>query len=492
MCVEADSKAAKASTSPTGILESVFDRSWFQRMWTIQEVALAQNKVVMCGSTTIEWDDLYMGLDTISVRKALGKPSAKEEETFDSSLACQVSFESLLRRRRNAERLQRPGEGILDPPKLSTLLHDARRQETTNPKDVIYGIYSLLLAVDIHLPTPDYSKSVEQIYIEAAEKALLQHHSLELLYQVASSRKFPDLPSWVPSFNESRFYYPYWNPAQFACSKTSPPTFELQEGRRLSVRGKFIDKITSCAKTVPGWNESEEFAFIDNMGRDAGFQDLFEPQVKAYREWTRMAGCLKSYPTGESVTKALSRTLVHDRANRPESSFYNRNRKWSAESFTEGFENWYAAVTVGTDGHVSLEFITAVVDLLPKHNRKSAWKLFNENEKQDPKKVTESLTYKIIVMLGANYHTGTYAYFVQTRLRESRFVITKHGYMGTAPPMAKVGDGIFLVSGLSLPMLVRQQEDGANILIGPAYVHGIMDGEKWPEDEAELEWITLS
>jgi hypothetical protein len=258
------------------------------------------------------------------------------------------------------------------------------------------------------------------------------------------------------------------------------------------VRGKFIDKIASCATTVIDWNEAEEFAFMDNIGRDAGFLDLFESHVKAYREWTRMAGLLKSYPTGESVKKVLSRTLVHDRVNRPDSSFHNRNRKWDAESFTEGFENWYAAVTVGTEGHISLEFITAVVDLLPKHNRKSAWKLFNEKEKQDPKKVTESLTYKIAVMLKANYLTSTYTYFVQTRMSGCRFVITKHGFIGTAPPMAKVGDGIFLVSGLSLPMIIRQRENGTNILIGPAYVHGIMDGEKWPEDEAELEWIALS
>ena len=63
--------------------------------------------------------------------------------------------------------------------------------------------------------------------------------------------------------------------------------------------------------------------------------------------------------------------------------------------------------------------------------------------------------------------------------------------MGTAPPMMKVEDRIFLVSGLTLPMIVRR-EGGIDKLIGPAYIHGIMDGEKWPEAETELEWITLS
>jgi len=81
----------------------------------------------------------------------------------------------------------------------SVVLFEAQRQQTTNPKDVIYGIYSLLSALGIQLPTPDYSKSVEEIYSEAARVAILQKNSLEIFYQVPSSRKIVNLPSWVPS-----------------------------------------------------------------------------------------------------------------------------------------------------------------------------------------------------------------------------------------------------------------------------------------------------
>jgi len=134
-----------------------------------------------------------------------------------------------------------------EPPTLSVVLFEAHRQQTTNPKDAIYGIYSLLSALGIQLPTPDYAKPVAQIYTEAAQMAILQNHRLDLLYQVASSRKIANLPSWVPSFNEYSTHYPYWKPEQFSCSKTSTATFEFKGANTLSLLGKRVGTITATS-----------------------------------------------------------------------------------------------------------------------------------------------------------------------------------------------------------------------------------------------------
>lgn len=93
--------------------------------------------------------------------------------------------------------------------------------------------------------------------------------------------------------------------------------------------------------------------------------------------------------------------------------------------------------------------------------------------------------------MAAHKPTRIYEYVVQTRMRTSRLVITSDGYLGTTPPMAKVGDMIVLVAGLTLPMIVRREDD-VDKLVGPAYIHGIMDGEKSPESERDLDWIILS
>jgi hypothetical protein len=463
-------------------------------MWTIQEVALARQVIFMCGAATIEWEELDMGKEILGLRQTLGQPFGPEDAAFSNALACQASFRNLLRQRRKAK----PKDSTPAPPELSTLLHHARQQEATDPKDVIYGIYGLLSALGIELPTPNYSKSIEQIYTETAKAAILQNNDLELLYQVSSRRKkLPDLRSWVPCFNEQCFYWASWTPNLFNCSKNSKSEFQFQEGRTLSLVGKCVDRITACSKYFPlyeGTNGYEDF-FLDNRGidpnaKDRGFLGTYRPMVRAFREWCGMAASLKSYPTGETATEALCRTLVHDRVIRED----RERRKWDLESYSTGFENWYAAITAETrSGPLSLEnldgYLAAAFDLPTNWSTKrNLQELFNASEKLNPSAVTDTLTYKIVAVMRMTVHTSTYENMVIGKIVHSRFMTTRDGYMGTVPPNAQVGDYVFLVSGLSLPMIIRR-EGGVNTLIGPAYVHGIMDGERWPVDKAELEMI---
>ncbi|CAN9171994.1 unnamed protein product [Alternaria alternata] len=44
-------------------MQDLFNRSWFTRTWTIQEVALASTPLVMCGEKTILWGNLMGGFD---------------------------------------------------------------------------------------------------------------------------------------------------------------------------------------------------------------------------------------------------------------------------------------------------------------------------------------------------------------------------------------------------------------------------------------------
>ena len=44
------------------LIEEIMDRSWFQRAWTLQEVALARQCFVLCGITCIEWNDFVAAL----------------------------------------------------------------------------------------------------------------------------------------------------------------------------------------------------------------------------------------------------------------------------------------------------------------------------------------------------------------------------------------------------------------------------------------------
>ena len=47
-------------------VQSLFARDWFSRMWTVQEVALAHEPLVMCGSKSIYWSHLVAGIQHAS------------------------------------------------------------------------------------------------------------------------------------------------------------------------------------------------------------------------------------------------------------------------------------------------------------------------------------------------------------------------------------------------------------------------------------------
>lgn len=69
-----------------------------------------------------------------------------------------------------------------------------------------------------------------------------------------------------------------------------------------------------------------------------------------------------------------------------------------------------------------------------------------------------------------------------------RMFRTENEYIGLGPRDMKVGDRIALFSGGSLPLVMREQGTKL-VLIGDCYVHGIMYGERYREDQCELMWI---
>jgi hypothetical protein len=68
--------------------------------------------------------------------------------------------------------------------------------------------------------------------------------------------------------------------------------------------------------------------------------------------------------------------------------------------------------------------------------------------------------------------------------------ITAKGYLAAVPFVAKVGDCIAVLAGGRLPFVLRPTGDHYR-LVGPCYVHGIMNGEAFPENLDELTWFSI-
>lgn len=78
--------------------------------------------------------------------------------------------------------------------------------------------------------------------------------------------------------------------------------------------------------------------------------------------------------------------------------------------------------------------------------------------------------------------------------RNRRIVRTTDGYLGMVPMRVDAGDKVGLFQGCRVPLVVRRVETADDNgekwrVIGDAYIHGIMMGEKWDEGRCRDFWF---
>lgn len=50
------------------VIRSFHSRSWFHRVWTVQELVVAKKVFLLCGETVLEWDDMFIFFATAGMR----------------------------------------------------------------------------------------------------------------------------------------------------------------------------------------------------------------------------------------------------------------------------------------------------------------------------------------------------------------------------------------------------------------------------------------
>jgi hypothetical protein len=61
--------------------------------------------------------------------------------------------------------------------------------------------------------------------------------------------------------------------------------------------------------------------------------------------------------------------------------------------------------------------------------------------------------------------------------RQCRLFTSDNGRLGYAPHTSLEGDQIVIFYGVPSPLVIREMEPGFYTMLGPAYIHGVMEGE---------------
>jgi hypothetical protein len=331
--------------------------------------------------------------------------------------------------------------GVRVRKKLVDILNRTRTRQATREVDRVFALYGVLQKLRIPLQKPDYGKSVGQVYCEFTRTIISWYKSLDILTE-ASTQGLPDTPSWVPDW--STRYHRIFRGGSFV-AKISSPRYSFSDcGQVLDTSGTLVDTVVYCTKMLeePG----DELFKSDKASIDTAFLTKYLHNIKVLMEWKSYA-LQMSNQSNEVFLETLFETMHSE-------TYSNRSVKCQLR---QTFNKWYALLT--TD--------------------------YSECSTICSPDIACALALSINKSVNRYHHERCRA-IAGKRV----FFVTSCGHIGASAPSIRILDKVAVLSGLRTPLILREVGNNHEVL-GEAYVHAIMEGEAWPEDEAMLQQIKL-
>jgi hypothetical protein len=430
-------------------LRALLKRTWFTRMWIIQEVAVSREAILVCGNWDCTWADFTAAID----------------------YACTLLIPPMQSNAVNYLRIfqieqARCSVAAGKTHNLLALLSLYRSFGVTDQKDKIYALLGLAsdigpeaLAID-----PNYSLKDTEVYKAVAIEILRKELHLDLLSvpKAAQPSRVGKLPSWVPD----------WTNFDFACSlrapnpstganlfdfKAAPERKQIQfreDGNILGLTGLTFDYIVKIGRANVS-SIDDDTSFFRRVFRVPG-------DSAVYCEWRSIAASasVAKYPiSGEDYADAY----------------------WQLLAGGQVFPN----IETSKDDYLLWDQICRKpFRFFPT----SPWLRWVQ-----PLFVIPSLLLYIIAIIHARRRPGVFENAMRYRPKMvltvyRRLFKTKKGYLGLGPRSLKKGDEVALLKGGMVPLVIRKTDNNFE-LVGDCYVHGIMHGEAFSEEACRVIWL---
>lgn len=475
-------------------LAAFWRRPWFRRIWVVQEFALAQDVLMICGERKMSWKN-FISATTKTNDFNLLRWSAGPEDTFDSvakahsgsasmsamlgvksclnlGLAlphyvrsycdCDISslyelddtlpcLKDIILALRQEPALINPvvqfitdftetcgfnGSNSFMRPSLLDLLVMFSASEATDPRDRLFALLGLAKDGDDENFRPDYNEPVESVVQRFALAFVQKGEGMKALYLAGLSSKPSPLPSWVPDWTIpgliQRTSLCVRNSASYSTATETPPRIRIGDwADLLVVSGSRMEVVSRVGMDASGvWTPDRDSANISLL---KPFFDEADDIIPPESEDSYAA-------TGESMFDVQWRTLIGNRA----------------MNFAEAPEEY------------ALQY-------------QNCRRLFENS-------ALETLTF-------CEYSQSMNLYFgcLAGIILSYRLCATQNGFVGLVPLSTRVGDTICVFNGGAMPFVLRESTEhkGWSRLVGGCYIHGMMKGEalrsqRWKEEDIFL------
>jgi hypothetical protein len=281
---EPDEKAAAEIECVRKALRSIGHRSWFRRIWILQEAVLAQTPpILLCGPYELGYDIFFktwvLMLNPSQDGQLLYSFMAENPVRFK---AIELVYKTILQHRsrdkqgQTKDLLVQQNQCALD---LLKLLNEATELEATVPHDRLYALIGLLACDPLPKALqPNYTKSFERLCHEFTVFILEQTRDIGVL-NLGTAGCFKNVPSWTPDLRNSWMARANIAPSLGRCFQISP------DGSILRLPAIILGQCVSVSSPVqlgPGANTMAASEFLH-------FDESIIAPAAAIRRATRMS-----------------------------------------------------------------------------------------------------------------------------------------------------------------------------------------------------------
>ncbi|KAL9638101.1 MAG: hypothetical protein Q9204_001616 [Flavoplaca sp. TL-2023a] len=450
----------------------LYESAWFTRMWIVQETLLAKQLKLHYGTLSLDWEDFQSVMVLIHAVNAAVRSPMKSREHFVKYAWALIDVR---------DHWQQSIGNSDEASEIGYYMHQFRNRRCKDDRDRVFALRGLLpdnAALDI---TPDYTKPVTQVYSDFV-KAQLKLGSIGILYEAGlwkrkhlsqpTLRDQPDhpslsdyLPTWAPDYRHDKTFTELTEVrfgTYFGKDPKVPSNIDFSKGPyRLSVRATLIDIITIVQPAIFVHDEAHRTNDILMFLSCRRYCMNLKERLDSHFE-------NRQYPTQEDPTTAFAYSLVGGGTDRAyNDAFISKPNKESLDPLS--LWKIYEKLCISENGE-----IYAVIQR----------ELHRPPERQKIKGIGVDF-----------YRSGSaeasmawnYQYHLINIFRRHWFFISDDGYTGLAPlNFMTVTDVLAFIDGANVPFVLRDSSDETSdfLLVGPCYIHGLMDWEAVKQNAA--------
>lgn len=186
-----------------------YDRSWFQRIWVVQEVLPAREAWLICGSHSIEWHQVKAAAAWYSFKAGLIRGQYDGTRSVDG-IAHSCAMNLAWRSRSGSEFLASLLGQVVRPTyrwAFEELLTNFRSRLAGDPRDKVFallGVSTMEYKLESPLLRPNYEKSTMEVFRDATrgfiEAESAYSGALNILVSAVPRSSESGWPSWVPDW----------------------------------------------------------------------------------------------------------------------------------------------------------------------------------------------------------------------------------------------------------------------------------------------------